>query len=57
MLAPGSFIRDVLSPLSYIPVAEPRVDIDANSESSTGIFAFGGSAPVAIAGTIALVAS
>ena len=55
LLAPGSFIRDVFSPLSYIPVAS-RVSISTRLGELTGIFAFGGSALVAIAGTIVLIA-
>jgi len=55
LLAPGSFIRDVLSPLSYIPVPS-RVSISTRLGELTGIFAFGGSALVAIAGTIVLIA-
>jgi alpha-1,2-mannosyltransferase len=54
LLAPGSFIRDVLSPLSYIPVAS-RVPISARLGELTGVFAFGGSPVVAIAGTVVLV--
>jgi len=37
LLAPGSFIRDVLSPLSYIPVAS-RVSISARLGELTGVF-------------------
>jgi alpha-1,2-mannosyltransferase len=55
LLAPGAFIRDVLSPLSYIPVAS-RVSISTRLGELTGIFAFGGGVIVAIAGTIALIA-
>ena len=54
LLAPGSLIRDVLSPLSYIPVAS-RVSIPARLGELTGVFAFGGSPVVAIAGTVVLV--
>jgi alpha-1,2-mannosyltransferase len=53
LLAPGSFIRDVLSPLSYIPVAQ-RVSIASRLSELTGIVAFGGSAVLAIIATVTL---
>jgi alpha-1,2-mannosyltransferase len=55
LLAPGSFIRDVLSPLSYIPVAN-RVSIAARLGELTGVVAFGGGAALAITATVALAA-
>jgi alpha-1,2-mannosyltransferase len=55
VLAPGSFLRDVLSPLTYIPVAD-RVSITARLSELTGASAIGGSAAVAIVGTVVLIA-
>jgi hypothetical protein len=55
VLAPGSFLRDVLSPLTYIPVAN-RVSITARLSQLTGVSAIGGSAVVAIVGTAVLIA-
>jgi hypothetical protein len=54
-LAPGSFLRDVLSPLTYIPVAD-RVSITTRLSELTGASAIGGSPAVAVAGTAVLIA-
>jgi alpha-1,2-mannosyltransferase len=55
LLAPGSFVRDVLSPLTYIPVAQ-RVSITARLGELTGTYAIGGGAASAIIATIVIIA-
>lgn len=53
ILAPGSFIRDVLSPLSYIPAAN-RVSIPVRLGDLTGISTFGGGATLSIIATVVI---
>ena len=53
LIAPGSLIRDIASPLSSIPEAL-RVPIPARLDQLTGAAAFGGGAGLAIGATIVI---
>jgi len=56
ILAPGSFLRDLLTaPLASAPGAQ-RVSIPARLESITGVSAFGGGAQAAVIATLVITA-